>query len=342
MTARKIVKSAAPIIAHYSGLGKALARRYGGIGVIFMLHSTVADSATCLEDIRCPTGVLERTLRWLKDRGFTFVSLDEAVRRLNEPPQEKFCAFTFDDGYADNLTHALPVMERFAAPFTVYVTTGMMTGEVDAWWFGLAKLVRERDRIELPGVSRRFDCTDHAGKVRTYGAIEELVHQDYDRLDPVRRLIAAAGIDCRALALQESLTRDQLRRLAASPLVTIGAHTEQHINLARASAQDVEHEMTRSRRTLEDILQRDVAHFAYPFGNARACGEREAQIAQASGFRTAVTARRGTLFAEHRNHLFALPREPLGPNETPARLHCKVAGVNRALQSLFGDPVALM
>lgn len=342
MSARRILKSAAPIVAHYSGLGKALAWRYGGIGVIFMLHSTVGETTPYLEDIRCPTGVLERSLRWLKNAGFAFVSLDEAVRRLGEARREKFCAFTFDDGYADNLTHALPVMERFAAPFTVYVTTGMMTGEVDAWWFGLAKLVRDRDRIELPDLNRRFECSDHASKRRTYGAIEEIVHQNYDTLDPIKRVIATAGIDYRAQARQEGLTREQLRDLASSPLVTIGAHTERHINLARASAEEVGREMTGSRRTLEDILQREVVHFAYPFGNVRACGPREAQIAGAAGFHTAVTCRRGMLFPEHRDHLHALPREPLDGSDTPARLHCKVRGVNRALQTLFGDPIALM
>ncbi len=342
MIARAFLKSTAPIIAHYSGIGKALAFRYGGSGVIFLLHSTVGNSAAYLEDIRCPVAVLERTLCWLKDNGVEFVSLDQALERLNRPLGGKFCVFTFDDGYADNLIRALPVMARFAAPFTVYVATGMMTGEIDAWWLGLAELVRNNDRIELPDLDCRFDCPDQPSKRRAYRAIEAMVHANYDALEPVHSAVAARGIDCGALARQEALTREQLLQLAASPLVTIGAHTERHLNLARAAAQDVEREMTSGRRILENILQREVVHFSYPYGHSGACGEREAEIARAAGFRTAVTTRRGTLFPEHLDDLYALPREPLGGSDTPVTLQCKLDGVNRAFQSLLGDPVARM
>ena len=47
-----------------------------------------------------------------------------------------------------------------------------------------------------------------------------------------------AGIDMAALARQEGLTAEQLKELATSPLVTIGAHTERHSTLrARRSTQ---------------------------------------------------------------------------------------------------------
>jgi peptidoglycan/xylan/chitin deacetylase (PgdA/CDA1 family) len=79
------------------------------------------------------------------------------MQRLGRPQAAPFAVFTFDDGYADNLTRALPIMERFNAPFTVYVTTGMITRTIDAWWFGLAALIRAREQIELPGFGR-FNC----------------------------------------------------------------------------------------------------------------------------------------------------------------------------------------
>jgi peptidoglycan/xylan/chitin deacetylase (PgdA/CDA1 family) len=342
MTARSVLKAAAPVVAHYSGIGKALAFRYGGPGVIFMLHSTIANSTPYLADIRCPVASLERSLQWLKDNGVAFVSLDEALARLAAPPSGKFCAFTFDDGYADNLIWALPVMERFAAPFTVYVTTGMMTGDIDAWWLGLAALIRSHDGIRLPDLDRRFDCPDQRSKRRAYVAIESLVHSNYETLAPVKAAVARGGIDCSALARQEGLTREQLLQLASSPLVTIGGHTARHTNLARATAQQVRHEMVAGRRELENILQREVVHFAYPFGNARACGQREAEIAREAGFRTAVTTRRGTLFAEHLDDLYALPREPLTATDGPASLRGKLGGINRAFQSRLGHPVARM
>jgi peptidoglycan/xylan/chitin deacetylase (PgdA/CDA1 family) len=339
---RAALKSKLPAIAHHAGISKALALRYGGAGVIFTLHSTIGNSVPYLEDFRCPVVTLERTLSWLKASDFDFVSLDEALRRLSTPPRRKFCVFTFDDGFADNLTHALPVMERFAAPFTVYVATGIMTGQIDAWWLGLAALIRAQDYFELPQLNCRLDCRDHASKRRAYLEIEQQIHGSYDALDAVRTAIAAAGIDCGTLARREGLSVEQLRRLASSPLVTIGAHTQRHINLARAPESEAEREMVAGRRVLEDLLDRRVVHFAYPFGNAMACGPREAQIARSAGFLTAVTTRRGTLFPAHLGHPYALPREPLCGSDSSVSLQCKLDGLYRAVHSRLGDPVARM
>jgi peptidoglycan/xylan/chitin deacetylase (PgdA/CDA1 family) len=338
---RSLVRRSAPVVAHRSGLSRAIAQRYRGRGVIFMLHSVVDDDAFYPEAmLRCPAGRLDWILRWLKGNGFAFVTLDEAVARLDQQQSGPFAALTCDDGYADNLTHALPVMERHNAPFTVFVTTGMMTGEIDAWWFGLSRLIATRNTIELTG--RRFECPDRAAKTRTFRAIESMIHANYALLPEVKRLIAANGIDCHALALQEGLNRDQLRELAAHPLVTIGGHTTTHIALAQATAPAVDKEMRDNRVFLEGIIQAPIRHFAYPFGNLEACGTREAKIAAAAGFRSAVTTRRGTLFPEHRHCLHELPREPLTFEETASSMRCKVDGFYRALHSRLGDPVARM
>ena len=328
-------------MAHRSGISRAIGQRYRGRGVVFMLHSVVDDDAFHPEAmLRCPAGRLDFILRWLKSNGIALVSLDEAIDRLAEPRSAQFAAFTFDDGYIDNLTHALPVMERHNAPFTVFVTTGMMTGEIDGWWFGLSQLIATRDSIEIAG--ERFDCAGGAAKQRTFLAVESKIHGNYALLPEVKRVIAANAINCTALALREGLSPEELRKLASHPLVTIGGHTTTHINLAQASAAQVEREMHDNRVFLEGIVQRPIEHFAYPFGNRDACGRREADIARSVGFRSAVTTRRGSLFADHLRHLHELPREPLTRMDTPSSLRCKVDGFYRALHSKLGDPVARM
>jgi len=227
-----------------------------------MLHSVVDDDAFYPEAmLRCPAGRLDWILRWLKANGVAFVSLDEAISRLADPRPGLFAAFTFDDGYRDNLTHALPVMERHNAPFTVFVTTGMMTGEIDAWWFGLSRLIATRNSIEVAG--EHFDCFDEASKKRTFLAVESMIHGNYALLSSVKKLIAANGIHCTALALREGLNRDGLRDLASHPPVTIGGHTTTHINLAQASAAEVDKEM-RVSECCDDTARQSLRRASSP------------------------------------------------------------------------------
>jgi len=343
MRATSILKTAFPIVTRCSGLSSALALRYRGAGTIFMLHSVVDDIDGYPDhSLRCPVATLARTLSWLRDRDVEFVTLDGLLERLRAPARRPFAAFTFDDGFADSLTHALPVMEQFGAPMTVYVATGMIERRMDAWWLGLAAWIRASDRVALPQAGLAFDCPDSLSRKCAFVAIEAAIHRNYDLLAQVRAAIAEHGIDCSALLAREALTVEQLRKLSRHPLVTIGSHGDTHINLARASAATVHNEMTSNRRFLEGIIGKPVEHFAYPFGNARACGDREAAIARSVGFRTAVTTRCGAVFADHLDHPHALPREVLSADDTPASLRCKLDGVYRAFHSRLGDPVARM
>jgi peptidoglycan/xylan/chitin deacetylase (PgdA/CDA1 family) len=336
------IKSAVYTAAHFSGLSGALAIRYRGRGTIFALHSVVDDDDFHPDHtLRCPVGKLEWILRRLRQQPLDLVTFDEAIERLGAPSARPFVTFTFDDGFADNLTKALPVMEKFAAPFTVYVSTGMITREIDAWWFGLAELIRRRDQIELPGLGH-FHCADAPSKQGAYAAIETAVHNNFDLLPAIREALAAAGIQIRALVDKEALTERQLGVLSAHPLVTIGGHTTTHPNLARATPATVRWEMAQNRAFLEAITGKPVTHNAYPFGHAGACGEREAEISRTLGFRTAVTTRSGMLFAEHRRHLHALPRICLTRDENPSTLSCKLNGLSRAFNSRLGHPVAAM
>jgi peptidoglycan/xylan/chitin deacetylase (PgdA/CDA1 family) len=338
-----LVKTAVCVAAHITGLSRAVAIRYRGRGTIFGLHSIVEDGDFYLDEtLRCPVRKLEETLRWLKKGGVEFVSLDEAVERLNGPPGGLFAAFTFDDGFADNLTRALPIMERFGAPFTVYVTTGMITREVDAWWFALDAWIRSHESIELPDLGRRFECPDLVSKRLTFKSVESAIRNDPAVLAQVRTAIQRSGLDYSALLNREALDEDQLRALARHPLVTIGGHTTTHANLQQLSAGAVEWEMTSNRKFLQDVTNKPVDHFAYPFGHPSACGAREEEIARSVGYRTAVTTRHGAMFSEHIHHLHALPRVHLDCDDTPSTLRCKIDGVYHAVQSRLGSPISCM
>ena len=200
--------------------------------------------------------------------------------------------FTFDDGYADNLHTVLPLLERYRIPATMFVTSGERGGEF--WWDRLARLVAPRDR---PG---------RAGELAT----------ELERLQPDERNARLDALEQAATSVREpeyrTLTVAELQRLAASPWIEIGAHTESHRRLPALPENVQEEETRRSRESLERLIGKPVTSFAYPHG---AINERTIDIVAGSGFRTACCSR--SEVAANGARLHALPRLWPGDRDGP-------------------------
>ena len=136
----------------------------------------------------------------------------------------------------------------------------------------------------------------------------------------ISALCARHGVDEAAICRELCMSWDELKPFADDPLVTIGAHTITHCNLARQTEETAGHEMAASRARIESALAApQVLHLAYPYGDRIAAGPREFALARAAGFKTAVTTRPGMIFPESADHLTALQRVSLNGNYQDAR-----------------------
>jgi peptidoglycan/xylan/chitin deacetylase (PgdA/CDA1 family) len=308
------LKDAVAATGYGTGLYHVLGSHYAGRGVVLMFHRVCPDGdAVLYPGFLVPVSLLDSIVRSVRRAGWDIVTLDEIPARLTQPTARRFVCFTFDDGYADNYTLALPVFRRHQAPMAVYIATGFLDRSVFYWWGALHTLVLTSQTVELPSLSggapSRLPARTLEEKRAAYDALDELGHQSGDRFfDAMRDQWARARIEPQALLDRDALSRDQARALAADPLVTIGAHTVTHARLAQLSADDARREIAESRSTLEGLVGASVRHFAYPFGGPNSCGPREFELAEREGFLTAVTTRRGNVFPEHATRLQALPR----------------------------------
>src|SRR5262249_55609606 len=129
---------------------------------------------------------------------------------------------------------------------------------------------------------------------------------------------------------------DELTTLASDPLVTIGAHTVNHVMLAKVPEKQARSEMEMSRAVIEASLGVRPSHLSYPVGDATSAGPREFRIAAELGFKTGVTTRPGVLFPEHRKHLTALPRISLnGEHQQMRYARVLVSGAATAMWNGF-------
>jgi peptidoglycan/xylan/chitin deacetylase (PgdA/CDA1 family) len=312
---------------YFSGAHRVLRPIFGGVGTIFMLHNVRPAHAGLFQPNRhleITPDFLRATLAYLRATDVDIVTPDEVRRRLTEQDfSRRFACFTCDDGYRDNRDHALPAMQDFDAPFTVYVASDFAAGTGRLWWVALERVVANSDMIEAPidGQPVRMETSSLPGKVvafdRLHGWLRGLSDPDLRR--EMTALCTRYGVDENAISSELCLSWDELKPFAADPLVTIGAHSVSHCNLAKQTEATAMQELTNSRANIENALQRPAHHLAYPYGDRQAAGTREFALAEAAGFKTAVTTRPGVISSDNSERLTALPRVSLNGNYQDAR-----------------------
>jgi len=219
-------------------------------------------------------------------------TLEEALAPPRRLPDRRV-AVTFDDGYADNLTTAAPMMLEAGVPGHLFVATGFMENRQGYWWDALADARHELFPSDGP------EGFDRDAFVRTWDRLRRCSPDE--RASALRTMMprfeggAGPGVE-------PPLGADGIRAIRQMGF-TIGAHSVSHPLLPALPAAAVLDELRESRRALEAILNEPIDSFAYPFGQgSRAIG----WMLRGSGFRSGFTTDRGTVSGD--DSPFLLPR----------------------------------
>ena len=297
------------------GLAPTLRRFSRARGVIFTLHRVLPEPPAAF----APNGILQITPAFLeavivraREAGFDIVDLDEAVRRLADAGSRPFVVLTFDDGYRDNLVHALPILKKHDAPFTLYLPTALVDGVGIVWWQALEDIIAANDLVvvDLPEGPHYGDAATLEQKGKTFSHVYDRYRKipEPEREASIRALANRYGLDLATHCRDLIMDWNELRAFAADPLCTIGAHTVHHFELSKLPDAEMQAEIEQSAKVLDAQFGKRPRHLSYPIGGVAAAGTREFAAARDLGFATAVTTRPGGLYAEHAAHLTALPR----------------------------------
>ncbi|WP_037066915.1 polysaccharide deacetylase family protein [Allorhizobium undicola] len=287
-----------------------------GRGAIFTLHQVrpyLRRDFDPNRHLEITPDFLGLALERLRHDGYRFVALDEVPQLLAEPAGAKpFAAFTLDDGYRNNHALAVPVFERFEAPFTVFACKGLSERSHGMWWETLAVLLSRAEKLELVLEGKRcaFQTVTITEKARAFAVIAGKICQpgEAERIEALNHAARAHGIDPRQLVDDAIMTAGELGTLGRHPLASLGAHGVSHRGLAFLDDASVLRELTASADYLEAITGTRPLSFAYPYGDARSVDARIARLTAQAGFRLAVTTRPGTLAPDHGQNLLQLPR----------------------------------
>ncbi len=313
---------------YFSGAHHLLRPIFSGVGAIFMLHHVRPPREAEFQPnhhLEVAPDFLRAMLAHLNSRDIDIITIDEVHQRLTKRNfSRRFACFSFDDGYRDNREFALPVMREFEAPFTLYVTSDFAEGCGVLWWIALEMVIAKAASVEvtIDGTATRFDTATASAKQATFDRLHDWLRslREAELKREIDALCARHDVEPAAICRDLCMSWDELKEFAKDPLVTIGAHSITHCNLARQSEETASYEMTAGRARIESAVQREVLHLAYPYGDKIAAARREFALARAAGYKTAVTTRPGMIFSESGRHLTALPRVSLNGNYQDARI----------------------
>lgn len=239
---------------------------------------------------------------------FHVLPLHEAVRRLAEGTlPSRALSITFDDGYADNCSVALPILRRLGVPATFFIAVGYLDGG-RMWNDTVIESVRrhQRDRLDLGRLGLGIHPTDSA--VARRNSIAQLIVR-LKHLLPIERERAAdaiaetAGVD---LPRDLMMSSDQVRELRRAGMA-IGGHTVTHPILSRLPDDVAMREIAEGKARLEALIGEPVELFAYPNGKPELDYKLiHVRMAREAGFKAALTTAPGA--ARQGDDLFQLPR----------------------------------
>ncbi len=258
----------------------------------------------------------DATLGWLR-RWFRVLPLDEAVSRLSERSlPSRAAAITFDDGYADNATIALPLLQRHGMTATFFVATGFLDGGC-MWNDSIIESVRRFDGDSLDLRDRDLGHYRVESNGARRRAIDELLVR-IKHLGSTERADAVAYVAQQARLTRpptQMMTTAQVRDLRKAGM-QVGAHTRSHPILARLPNDEAQREIVDSKIHLEALLDESVTLFAYPNGKpGNDYLAVHARMARQAGFTAAVSTAPGVSTAE--SDKYQLPRyTPWGTDST--------------------------
>ncbi len=207
-------------------------------------------------------------------KNFDIISISEAFHNIrnNVRPRKKTVTISFDDGFKNNFNVALTLLERYNIPTTFFVSS-VCTEEMSlrCLWSEIIAALNYfyKDKvIQLSSYNFKnlFDIEKGVSLTELFKS-----YTYNEREQRLEELISAYDLDNKIKSLPEELWKlmspEEVAKLSQSDIVEIGSHGHLHYNLSEIEIEKAKEELTKSKRLLENLLNKEVNLIAYPDGS---------------------------------------------------------------------------
>ena len=225
-------------------------------------------------------------------RNYRIISLRQMLNELRRPSEHKqSLVVTFDDGYLGTYSQAFPVLQKYAIPATVYLTTGLIDSGETPWYDRIFLQFQQmtNDFTVKLDTTLNFRVGDFQSRIEaaTVAVMYLRGLPDDDRRKWCESLNKAISVPRKGLPCT-MMSWKQIREMSQAG-ISFGCHTMTHPVLSRVSPEGVAREVSDSKSLIEARLQCEVRDFAFPFGKSKDCGSIGRNILSRLGLESAIT-----------------------------------------------------
>tara|TARA_Y100001970_G_scaffold2704_1_gene3203 strand:+ start:58139 stop:59158 length:1020 start_codon:yes stop_codon:yes gene_type:complete len=313
-----------------SGISKRLVNRWKGDAIILCYHRVSKNKKRSnflnpCDSLNTDQILFEEHLNHLSSN-YNCVSLSELMNSSNDEHNGFKVAITFDDGYKDNYQNALPILEKYNIPATIFISTRFIEGDIQTWWYDLWEIVLNNSRLDFQINEKQYSVviTSITRKLKIYHLISNyLIMMDYkSQTTFMKKLISKYPVQ---VYKQEFLNYDELNKLNNHQLITVGAHSHNHSSLSNISNRELLFEISHSKKLLEKKLKSKIEHIAYPYGRKENISTRVIEATREVGYKYGYT----TLCRKfNRNDPYYVPRHLINDSIDLKKLQVKLSGFN--------------
>jgi len=272
-----------------------------------------------LSGLEVHQNIFEKQINFLK-KNFKILSLKELKQHIEEKRKDFAISITFDDGYLDNISLALPVIEKYNVPATIFVITRFLEKNDFMWWYFLWDNLNSQDNIIIN--SRKIYLKNEKDKINWFGILsKEVIDLNYNE----QRNYLNKVFDNQFQFDYKNLIFDfnQLIKLSQNELIEIGSHTLTHSKLTTLNHNEVYNELSVSKKIIEKKIKKEVNFLAYPYGSKNEVNLKIMKIAEEVGYKMAFSTKRPF---EQIDNFFDIPRYNIDNNIEEKRLTSKING----------------
>lgn len=233
---------------------------------ILLYHGVTADARSDINARFISTELFEKQLKYFKSH-FNIVPLCQ-LNEANESDKKPRIALSFDDGYENNFKEVLPILEKYEAPATIFITA-IQVAKYDFLWADLLDLHRLRGPSEFKFEGLTYKRKKHEFTSQTETLKSVLKASNWSTKEKfISRILKSNQFieDKNLFPYFKLLSPQQIKGLSKSNYIELGSHGVYHNCLDMITEEEAIIEMQKSKDYLEQIIGKEVALFAYPDG----------------------------------------------------------------------------